>query len=532
VLLEWHETIRPELLRILLNAKNPMARAYAVRLVGRWHDRMENAEDILAKAVIDSHPRVRLEAVVAASYLKSPATMPMMTRVLDQKMDRFIKTSLDQATYTLQPWWQPALLDGAIDFEKPEHLAYVLQFGSNKETSTTIHSMLKKPALASNHKNQLMSILALKGNAKDYTWLLENANKNPIVLKSLVEGATVQNTRPSEAPDKRLAAMIRSGRPEIQIQALKLLGVWKARSQSGLVRNKVMDETVSIDVRGAAIETLGLLEGEAAIELLSSIAGDSDIQLRRQAIGALSKINLRQAAVLASVELNQNKTVEDVKATMLPFLSRTGGLDALAEALSEKKVPSGLAIHMRSVLGAAGRQSSALDQVLAFSAGGQLTGMPIYSESYVRDLALEVAERGDGLNGAKVYQSTALSCVACHKVGDVGGELGPQLTAVGAGVPVELIIEAVLWPKRQIKEGFVATTLTTKSGQYLSGYIESEDKRTITIREVSSGEVRTIRVDQLKDRQGAGTLMPPGLTAGLSRTDLRDLIRYLSELKG
>jgi hypothetical protein len=32
--------------------------------------------------------------------------------------------------------------------------------------------------------------------------------------------------------------------------------------------------------------------------------------------------------------------------------------------------------------------------------------------------------------------------------------------------------------------------------------------------------------------EAAGTLMPSGLTSGLPRADLRDLVRYLSELDG
>jgi hypothetical protein len=39
--------------------------------------------------------------------------------------------------------------------------------------------------------------------------------------------------------------------------------------------------------------------------------------------------------------------------------------------------------------------------------------------------------------------------------------------AVGCGVPVELLVEAVMWPQRQIKEGYVATTVVMKDGRTL-----------------------------------------------------------------
>jgi putative heme-binding domain-containing protein len=99
-------------------------------------------------------------------------------------------------------------------------------------------------------------------------------------------------------------------------------------------------------------------------------------------------------------------------------------------------------------------------------------------------------------------------------------------------VPVELLVEAILWPQRQIKEGFVSTSITTKSGRAISGYLENNDKQNIVIRDAATGVTHTIPAQQILTREDAGSLMPPGLTSGLTRSELRDLIRYLSELKG
>ena len=114
---------------------------------------------------------------------------------------------------------------------------------------------------------------------------------------------------------------------------------------------------------------------------------------------------------------------------------------------------------------------------------------------------------------------------------DLGAPL-PGLTAVGAGVPVELLIEAVLWPQRQLKEGYIMTSITTKDGKVISGYIDREDKSRVIIRDAATGKAEMIPVRKVEARQDAGTLMPPGLTASLSRAELRDLIRFLSDQKG
>ena len=103
---------------------------------------------------------------------------------------------------------------------------------------------------------------------------------------------------------------------------------------------------------------------------------------------------------------------------------------------------------------------------------------------------------------------------------------------MGAGLPIELLIEAVVWPKRQVKEGFLSTTITTREGAIISGFLQTEDKQRIVIRDIASKENKTIAPDAVASRQEAGTIMPPGLTATLTREELRDLIRFLAEQKG
>ncbi len=84
--------------------------------------------------------------------------------------------------------------------------------------------------------------------------------------------------------------------------------------------------------------------------------------------------------------------------------------------------------------------------------------------------------------------------------------------------------------KRQRK--LTAVEKSRKDGKTISGYVEREDKQRVVIRDAASGATQTIAANKIASRQDAGTLMPPGLTAGLTRSELRDLVRYLSELKG
>ena len=58
-----------ELLASVLQAEDPRARAAALRVARAWRHALADPLDVFANAVLDEHPRVRLEAVTALSYL-------------------------------------------------------------------------------------------------------------------------------------------------------------------------------------------------------------------------------------------------------------------------------------------------------------------------------------------------------------------------------------------------------------------------------------------------------------------------------
>jgi putative heme-binding domain-containing protein len=149
---------------------------------------------------------------------------------------------------------------------------------------------------------------------------------------------------------------------------------------------------------------------------------------------------------------------------------------------------------------------------------------------WVSSLANEATVSGNAKRGNEIFHRVTLNCIACHSIGGQGGIIGPQLDAVGRGVPTELLVEAVMWPQRQIKEGFVATTVVMKDGRTLAGYKVAENGKDLQIRDMATQQVTALPKNTIQTRTDAGSLMPEGLTASLSREELRDLIAYLASL--
>ncbi len=154
-----------------------------------------------------------------------------------------------------------------------------------------------------------------------------------------------------------------------------------------------------------------------------------------------------------------------------------------------------------------------------------------YSERLVTELVAS-SKKGDTVKGEALFKSAALACFSCHKVGDQGGFIGPYLSAVGSGVPPERIVTEVLWPARQIKEGFSLTQLTLKDNKVLQGYIQkSRDDDQVLLRDFASGQIHEIRADNIRERNHLGSLMPP-TAQGLSLKGLGDLLSYLISQRG
>lgn len=153
-----------------------------------------------------------------------------------------------------------------------------------------------------------------------------------------------------------------------------------------------------------------------------------------------------------------------------------------------------------------------------------------YSPELVAKLAAAAASRGDALRGRQVFLSKLANCTACHKVAGQGGDIGPDLSVVGAGVPVPLIIESLLWPNRQVKEGYLATRVVTSEGQIFTGYKLKETAEEVQLRDITTREVRRIAKEDVEEIAPVGSVMPAGLTVGMTEGEVHDLIRYLSEL--
>jgi putative heme-binding domain-containing protein len=216
------------------------------------------------------------------------------------------------------------------------------------------------------------------------------------------------------------------------------------------------------------------------------------------------------------------------------LLGLKGGADALGAAVSEAP-PSAVSARLAlQWLGKVGRDDRVLVDALRDAAGIQATRIE-FSPERVAEWVTGARADGNAERGHKLLRSPDLACLGCHRVGNEGGGsegalLGPDLTAIGRAMTPEMIVESVFWPRRQVKEGFLLTLITTKSDRQYQGYKSAETNAELTLRDPSGGPDLVIRKSDISERTDVGTLMPEGLTDALTLEERRDLLRCLMEL--
>jgi putative heme-binding domain-containing protein len=154
----------------------------------------------------------------------------------------------------------------------------------------------------------------------------------------------------------------------------------------------------------------------------------------------------------------------------------------------------------------------------------------IYSQELVARVVAAAKSAGDARHGAEVFRAARFACISCHKVGQVGGIVGPDLTLVGRCLTPEQIVESVLWPKRQVKEGYIALSVACADGKVHQGYKLREDEKELVLRECTTGAEFRLAKSDIEARREVGTLMPEGLAEAMTAQERRDVVRFLMEL--
>jgi len=492
-----------------------------------WH--VHGLSDLreIEKAAGDQSPLVRLEAVVAAAKVQSPEALKVALKVLDKPMDSFIERALWLAVHATAPQWKKPPYE-ILNSLPPKHLAFLVEKDGSAELLGVVRTMLaeKGDSMPAETRRGLVAALVRKGQPEDMLLALKQGMKDQAVLDNLANAAAQRGSKTPDGAESPVMRLLQEGTEAQKAAACALAGAWKLKSAVALVRPLLL---AGAGIRAQAVMALAHL-GEP-METFEPLVSDAQQPwpVRVAALTAVTERKPALAGTLAAAALASITDADTLRAWLTPLLARDVAVAALAKELDAQPCSAEVAKLALATLTAAGRGDAVLTTAFGKILGVKNT-VPAYDAAWVAALAAEVKSSGVAEKGKAVFNAPLSGCTACHKIGGQGGIVGPELDAVGRGVPVELLIEAVVWPNRQIKEGYVATTLALKDGRRLQGYKVSEAGGELQLRDLLGGQVSRFTAAQIQEKQEAGSLMPEGLIMNMTREELRDLVAYLAGL--
>jgi putative heme-binding domain-containing protein len=130
---------------------------------------------------------------------------------------------------------------------------------------------------------------------------------------------------------------------------------------------------------------------------------------------------------------------------------------------------------------------------------------------------------GDAGRGRAIF---ATACITCHKTGETGGEVGPDLKSV-ANHPPEKLLANILDPSADVQPGYYAYQCELTDGSEFYGLITAETGNSFTLKTADARSRVVLRANIRSLRSANTSLMPDGLEAGLTSQDLADLIQFV-----
>jgi putative heme-binding domain-containing protein len=245
------------------------------------------------------------------------------------------------------------------------------------------------------------------------------------------------------------------------------------------------------ELQSAVIATLGSFDQQEVAPLLLSRFDQLTPEVKGRALDVLISRPAWALQVLEAIEAKQ-VAAADLDATRLKLLSESSDdeIRTRARKLAQATTPSDRA------------------EVLA-----QYKSV------------LETA--GDATRGKEVFNK---NCSACHRLQNVGHEIGPNLAAMKARGP-EAILVNVLDPNREVNPQFLNYLVLTTEGRSLSGMLTAETATSVTLKRQENATDTVLRVDIDQLKSTGQSLMPVGLEKQVDRQAMTDLLEYLKTLE-
>ncbi len=538
--------------RPALADRDPSVRSAAVHVVGLRRD--VEAMEALVSLLKDAEPAMRRRAAEALGRIGKSAAAPALLEALREPADRFLEHAVIHALIQIHDrrataWGLTALhpqvrraaliaLDQMPDGLLTQEEALAQAASSDPLVQETALEIISRRPNWSAAAHQIMRAwLALPKRTPRQEQILGDlltaGSSDPavqeIVADALADAKTPGPTRAFliavigrtalQSPPKAWMAGVEGilhGGDEASLR--QTLGVLKSRKwrQFDLsLGNLARQPKLPVDLRMASLECLaarGQPLDDAAFAFLSSHLTDLDEPLLR-----LSAARTLTASNLSSKQLTQlAESTRKANAMLLRLL-----LPAFGKT-KNPEVGTALVAALQNAVAVEALNVAELDSALqsyppnirkdAESLRAKLAARQQGQAAYLAGLSAELEKLpGNPDAGKEIFLSPKVGCFTCHRATGRGGEVGPDLSKIGAFRTKAELLESIIFPSLIIAPEYRSQQVTTKDGRVVTGLVIRDAADALVLRTTELAEIRVPRTAIEDIAPAAVSLMPEGL---------------------
>ncbi|WP_298863436.1 PVC-type heme-binding CxxCH protein [uncultured Gimesia sp.] len=360
-------------------------------------------------------------------------------------------------------------------------VALAVQIGAQKNTGDVKLFMTSLEAMPSSDQKFseiLFRRLLSRASASTKKVLAQSTNpRTAQLLKGMMQAAVQQAQNPKLAVKAR-------------VDAIDTLSIGKFENTKD-VFEELLSVQQPLQVRQAAIAKLGFVNDDRVAGLILEAWPGLSPQLRMSAIETLFSRKIWLMTMLNAIKAGEVNP-GDISPERVQLLKKNSDekIRKLADSLFHKQ-----------------RLTGRSDIVKAYQASLKLKGNPV--------------------NGKLVFKK---SCSACHRLENVGVQLGADLKAI-KDRGTEAVLLNILDPNREVKPQYVTYLLLTTQGRTITGLIKSENANSITIARADGTSDTVLRIDIDELISSKLSFMPEGLEKQINKQEMADLLAYLNATK-
>ncbi len=259
-----------------------------------------------------------------------------------------------------------------------------------------------------------------------------------------------------------------------------------------------------------------------AIDVLDEVTPRVSPQL---AIGLLAAVETSRADGIGAEIVGRLKTMSPARreSALALILQSEASTEALLQAVREGRLSlNDLALDQRQLLAMHPNEKIRNDAKTLFVRDGEL---PSTDREKILQQYMETAGRkGDAAQGKKVFKQ---QCSKCHVHGELGIEIGPNLTGMAVHPKRELLTQ-ILDPSRNVEGNFRAYSVETAQGRVLNGMLASESKTAVELIDTEGNRTSVLREDIDEMFISDKSIMPEGFEKLVTPDEMADLLEFLT----